>query len=258
MGNLWKSVFRLSLGGAVAIVPQLPGVAQRGLSLCQPPQGAEFLVLVFTPSQPLQNEVRLQAEQTLTEAQTPIVCEYNGSVLSRIGGFSSLEKATQWSEYFGEAVGLPLMVITPVESDQPLAVAQNQPQAIAPSVSDLFVTTTTPTSGTQPPALPLAQAKTAPQVATSTPASFQPQALRGGFGVLVDYGGSLAIATRLKSLVEGDIGLVAYNERGYLLAAHTEDANQITALLNRLNQNGLGAIAVPADQLILLKSSINL
>ncbi|WP_024545395.1 hypothetical protein [Picosynechococcus sp. NKBG15041c] len=238
MGNFWKPFVQLChavfMGSAVAIASGTPVVAQRGLSLCQPPQTGEFLVLVFTPSQPLQTEVRNQVTQTLPDQQA-IACEYNGNVLSRVGGFTTLEAATQWSEYFGEAVGLPLMVITPTDSDLSAA-------AVLP-----------------PNGMPAAaQANPVPpSVVAATPASFQPRPLQGGFGLLVDYGSDWAIATRLKALTNQAVGLVVYGGRGYLLAAQTEDATQLTELLNRLNQNGLGAIAVPADQLILLKADIN-
>ncbi|WP_157072171.1 hypothetical protein [Picosynechococcus sp. PCC 73109] len=266
MGNFWQPLIRLGraayIGSIAAIAFVPPSVAQRGLSQCQPPQGAEFLVLVFTPSQPLQAEVRNQVSQTLPENQQAVVCEYDGNVLSRVGGFTSLENATQWAEYFGEAVGLPLMVITPVDSD--LALETSQAPTIPPMTTaiapDLVVETTeTPTRNVAlPPAQPQAETKSTPPPATQGPTNFRPQGLRGGFGVLVEYGGNLAIANQLQRLMGQNIGLVAYGGRGYLLAAHTADSARITELLNRLNQNGLGAIAVPADQVILLKADISL
>ncbi|MBV5260760.1 hypothetical protein FLX56_20300 [Synechococcus moorigangaii CMS01] len=251
MGNLWKPWTQLcqvmGLGGIMAIASGTPGVAQRGLSLCQPPQNSEFLVLVFTPSQPLQTEVRRQVTQTLPANQQPLVCEYNGNVLSRVGGFTSLETATQWAENFGEAVGLPLMVITPTDAD-----VSPDALAIAPDA----VVETGGLATNPPPIQPVAPSEPGPQ-ATANSGRFQPQALQEGFGVIIDYGGDLAIATRLQSLLDQNIGLVVYGGRGYLLADQTEDATRVTELLARLNQNGLGAIAVPANQLILLKANIN-
>lgn len=106
MGNFWQPLIRLGraacIGSIAAIAFVPPSVAQRGLSQCQPPQGAEFLVLVFTPSQPLQAEVRNQVSQTLPENQQAVVCEYDGNVLSRVGGFTSLENATQWLNILGK------------------------------------------------------------------------------------------------------------------------------------------------------------
>lgn len=276
MGNLRKtrqsSLFALLWGSVVTVLTSPMAMAQESaLPTCESPESNEFLVLVFTPSQPLREEVKLQVGRTLPKTHDLLVCQYGGNVLSRVGGFGSQQKATEWAEYFDEAVGLPAMVITPVdESTTPTAVTA-MPPSIPVSLEDaappdVIVQTevTTPddfqqqlkpermipvASISSPPTTAIAQAATQPM--------FQPQVLTGGgYGVLVDYGANPQIAVQLKGLTQRDVGLAVYGGRGYLLAAQATDSTQATTLLDRLNEQGLLAIAVPTNQIILLKAAV--
>ena len=110
MGKLWKMErspwLSVLLGGLSALVTAQGAIAQdKNLPVCQSPDADEFLVLVFTPSQPLREEVRLQVGRTLSKDHDLVVCQYGGNVLSRIGNFESQARATQWAEYFDGPTG---------------------------------------------------------------------------------------------------------------------------------------------------------
>ncbi|NJN72911.1 MAG: hypothetical protein HC799_08950, partial [Limnothrix sp. RL_2_0] len=263
MGNLRKtrhfSLLALLWGSVVTVLTSPTAMAQElALPTCKSPEANEFLVLVFTPSEPLREEVKLQVGRTLPKAHDLLVCQYGGNALSRVGGFGSQQKATEWAEYFDEAVGLPSMVITPVNGSTTQAVTNGTPPSIPVALDnaappDVIVPTEVATpndfqqqlkpermipvaSITSPPATAIAQA--------TTPPTFQPQALvGGGYGVLVDYGANPQIAAQLKALTQRDVGLVVYGGRGYLLAAQAADSTQATTLLDTLNAQGLLAIA---------------
>lgn len=276
MGNLRKtrpfSLLAL-LGGSIITVLTSPiAMAQESaLPTCEAPGADEFLVLVFTPSQPLREEVKLQVGRTLPKAHDLLVCQYGGNVLSRVGGFGSQQKATEWAEYFDEAVGLPAMVITPVDGSTTLAAVTAMPPSIPISLDkaappDVIVPTevTTPDDFQQQlnpeRKIPVASISSPAGTAIAqslTPKTFQPQALTGGgYGVLVDYGANPQIAVQLKALTQRDVGLAVYGGRGYLLAAQAADSTQATTLLDTLNAQGLLAIAVPTNQIILLKAAV--
>ena len=245
MDNLWQNISTLISSmavGAIAVLSMPQGsFAQSTLPACEPPAAAEFLVLVFTDSEAKQNDVRLQVGKSLPKNHDLMVCEYGGNVLSRVGDFDSLTSATKWAEYVGTATSLPLMVITPVGGEMPRTSVINPPTIPASTTTlapDLVV-------------------ETMPELAAMTePPAFQPKALSGGYGILVDYGANPAIATQLKTVLGKDVGLVVYASRGYLLAEQTPDADRVLALLNLLNQNNLTAIAVPAEQLMLLRATV--
>jgi hypothetical protein len=149
------------------------------------------------------------------------------------------------------------MVITPVAEAEPMAMP----------VADVVVPTET-TAVMDPAATLQSQLKPERDIpvtslnnslAQSSPVmeAFQPRALTGkGYGVLVDYGVNPAVATQLKAFLEKDVALVVYAAHGYLLVEQTADSGRVTALLNQLNQSDFLAIAVPVDQIILLKANI--
>lgn len=247
MGNLWQNTSTLigSLAvGAIALLSLPQGsLAQGTLPTCESPAANEFLVLVFTDSETTQNDVRLQVGKSLAKNHDLVVCEYGSNVLSRVGGFESLNSATKWAEYVGTATNLPLMVITPVGGETPRTSVINPP--------------TIPTSVTTPAVDLVVETEAMSDLAAlPEPPAFQPKALSGGYGIIVEYGADPAIATRLKTVLGKNVGLVVYASRGYLLAAQVPDAERVLALLELLNQNNLTAIAVPANQLVLLKEII--
>ncbi len=271
MGKLWKMErspwLSVLLGGLSALVTAQGAIAQdKNLPVCQSPDADEFLVLVFTPSQPLREEVRLQVGRTLSKDHDLVVCQYGGNVLSRIGNFESQARATQWAEYFDDAVGLPLMVITPVATtantttEPPviptLSEAATAPDVVVPTEDvvspEVFQERLNPDRNIPVGALSAELAAT-----SETVEAYTPQALGGdGYGILVDYGVNPAIATELKALLGKDVALVTHATRGYLLAEQTADEDRLIELLNLLSQNDFTAIAIPVEEIILLKANI--
>ena len=244
-------------------------MAQESLPVCSSPDSDEFLVLVFTPSQPLREEVRQQVRNTLSPNENDLlVCQYGGNVLSRIGGFPSQAKATEWAEYFDDAVGLPVMVIKPVTETASAAIAppeipslaeaEELPEVIVPTEAvvepEAFEERINPEREIPVAALDANLIETEEVVEP-----FQTKALTGeGFGVLVDYGDNPVIAAEVQALVENDVALVSHSTRGYLMAAQVEDEARLIELLNLLSQNDFVAIAVPLQQIIMLKADIAL
>lgn len=249
MGRFWQGISTacswVTLGSLVTLM--IPRVSEAQLlPTCAPPAAGEYLVLIFTTTPDAQTTVRREAGRGLSKAHGVQVCEYGGHVLSRVGGFESLDSATTWAEYVDTVVGLPLMVITPVDAATPRTTVIN-PMTPAPIITtpppDIIVPTEVMPSVTIPPAIAMTEEQIPP---------FVPRSLTGGYGVLVDYGANPAIATQVKTLLGQEIGLVTYGSRGYLLVEQTTNPTRRTELLNLLSQNGLNAIAVPAEQLILL------
>lgn len=258
MGKLWQTTATFLstaiLGGLAALSPGERVLAQSSLPVCLPPTAEEFLVLVFTPSEPLREEVKRQVGRTLPQNHGLLVCEYGGNVLSRVGGFRSQAQAMEWAEYFDGAVGLPAMVITPVAGAETTSTVA---ETVTMPVAEVIVPTET---GLPKPEreIPIASLSSAPTLAPGLSAAvFRPEGLTGkGFGILVDYGVNPAVATQLKVLLNQELSLVVYAAHGYLLVERTEDSGRVTALLNQLNQSNFSAIAVPLDQIILLKKNI--
>ncbi|AFY40610.1 hypothetical protein Lepto7376_4508 [[Leptolyngbya] sp. PCC 7376] len=272
MGKFWNigrsPWLSMALGGLSALSMAPVAFAQtENLPTCTGPNADEFLVLVFTPSEPLQEEVRLQVGRTLSQNHDLLVCQHGGNVLSRIGNFESQAKATEWAEYFDGAVGLPLMVITPVTSATNATAqapeiptlseaAATPPDVIVPTEtaipSDTFRQQINP-SRNIPIGTLSAEVAEVPEIVDP----FEPKALNGsGYGVLVDYGTNPAIATDLKTLLSNDVALVSHATRGYLLAEQTADEDRLVELLNLLSQNNFAAIAVPVEQIIILKPNL--
>lgn len=245
------------------------------LPVCESPDADEFLVLVFTPSPPLREEVRQQVGRTLPPTVNDLlVCQYSGNVLSRIGGFASEKQATEWAEYFEDAVGLPLMVITPVtETAVPetvnTAIAPPEIPSLADSPPEVVIPTVEVETETEPitialeetlqsePTLSLVSQNTTFIEPKEIVDPFDPQGLSGeGFGILVDYGDNPAIASEIQQLTNNPIALVTHGTRGYLLAGQVNDEARLIEFLNLLSQNNFVAIAVPLPQIILLKSNL--
>jgi hypothetical protein len=103
-------------------------IAQISLTECQPPQPNQYLILIRTATEQAQTQVRR------TLASTPInslVCNYQGEIVTRIGGFNSLEDTRKWANYFNETVKLSAYIVVPsgvpTQPDYPLF----QPQVVA-------------------------------------------------------------------------------------------------------------------------------
>jgi hypothetical protein len=77
---------------------------------CQPPAANEYLLLVVSPTQ----QVQTQVKQVLPGNTDATVCNYQDEVVTRVSGFSSIEAANSWAKYLTEMSGLQAFVAKPV------------------------------------------------------------------------------------------------------------------------------------------------
>ncbi|QNP30253.1 hypothetical protein [Cylindrospermopsis curvispora] len=88
--------------------------------------------------------------------------------------------------------------------------------------------------------------------------SYNPTILGDGFAVLVDYFRRPELANNIQKIVGGNVGLVSYGERPYLLAVYTTNQTEAYRTLQNLNQNGLFAILADGRKVVLLRSVVTL
>jgi hypothetical protein len=97
-----------------------------------------------------------------------------------------------------------------------------------------------------------------PTTVPSPIASYNPRILGEGFAVLVDYFNRPELANNLQKTVGGNVGLVSYGERPYLLAVYTTNQTEAYRTLQKLNDNGFFALLADGRKVILLRSVITL
>jgi hypothetical protein len=90
-------------------------IAQAGYPPCQPSAAKEYLLLVISRTP----EVQAQVRSLLPTNAKPTVCLYRTDIVTRVGGFTSLDAATAWSKYLNENVGLQAFVIKPTGAASP-------------------------------------------------------------------------------------------------------------------------------------------
>lgn len=88
--------------------------------------------------------------------------------------------------------------------------------------------------------------------------SYNPTVLGDGFAVLVDYFRRPELASNIQKIVGGNVGLVSYGERPYLLAVYTTNQTEAYRTLQKLNENGLFAILADGRKVMLLRSVVTL
>ncbi|AKG19920.1 hypothetical protein [Calothrix sp. 336/3] len=95
-------------------------VAQTNIPSCQPPNAGEFVLLVVSPTKDNQSQLkRVLPKETKTS-----ICRYLKDVVTRIGGFSSIEDANRWARYVRDSAGLSAIIATkPSEKPEPQAVS---------------------------------------------------------------------------------------------------------------------------------------
>jgi hypothetical protein len=97
-----------------------------------------------------------------------------------------------------------------------------------------------------------------PEVIPSPKVTYNPQVLGDGYAVLVDYFNRPELATSLSQLLGGNVGLVSYGQRPYLLAVYTLKQKEAYSTLQKLNERGFFAILVDSRKVILLRSVVKL
>ncbi len=209
------------LGTALSypLLQPLRATAQSQLPVCPPPASQEYLLLVRGETE----AARAQIASILPPDNTVLVCQYLDEVVVRAGGFVRLETANAWATYMTTVAGFESFVSRPT-------VEQPATAASAATESD---------GGGD----------------DGSGATYQPRKLGAGYAVLVEYGDRPEVATAVSQVVR-PVGLAVYQQRAYLLADYTGDADSAAMTLQRLSDAQLGAILVDAQQVVRLSSEV--
>jgi hypothetical protein len=90
--------------------------AQKNIPVCQPPTAGEYLLLVISPTQDNQTQLR----RTLPTELKTTTCRYLNDTVTRIGGFAKMDDANRWARYVNNIVGLAAIITTrPADVQQP-------------------------------------------------------------------------------------------------------------------------------------------
>lgn len=216
---------------ALAQLPpaQLAPGPTSAIAACQPPQPAEFLLLVVTRTP----DSQLQVNQLLPPNTSIGICQYLNDTVTRVGGFRTLDRANAWARYITETTGLAAFVARPAES--PGSSAAAQPPTSSPP------TATKPAGQTSVPA---------------TGAGFNPKPLGPGYAVLVNYANQPETAAKVQQVLGKEVGLAAYGQSPFLLALYTTDSNAAYAALQTLSDRGFWATLVDSRRVILLRQPV--
>jgi len=217
--------FTSFLSALLLTIPSLittisPGFSQENLPVCQPPTPGEYVLLIVSPT----DESQKQLSKALPSDLKMVNCKYLNEKVIRIGGFNKIDDANRWSRYVNNIVGLTAIV------------------------------TTRPAT---PKATPSQTANyTTPKATPSQTTSYNPKVLGDGYAVLVDYFNRPELANSLQKAVGGDVGLVSYGQRPYLLAVYTTSQKEANNTLEKLNENGFFATLADGRKVMLLRSVV--
>jgi hypothetical protein len=95
--------------------------AQKNIPVCQAPTAGEYLLLVISPTQDNQTQLR----RTLPNELKTTTCRYLNDTVTRIGGFKKIDDANRWARYVNSVVGLSAIITT-----RPADVQQARSQAV--------------------------------------------------------------------------------------------------------------------------------
>jgi hypothetical protein len=236
--------------GTIALLTALLGnvgwgdraMAQR--AACQPPNATEYLLLAVVPNADAQARVT-----ALLPASSPATnCDYLGEAVLRVGGFATQESANAWASYVATQAKVSAFVAKPSTPGQAPGLTPLPPAA--PPVA--------PPAQPAPPSLLPPNPGTSPATIVPTPASasqFNPQPLGSGYAVLVNYYNKPELATQVRQTA-GQVGLVSYGQKPYLLASFTSDQSAANVLLQALTDKGMWAMVVDGRRVVLLKPSV--
>ncbi|MEP0909599.1 hypothetical protein NDI45_01555 [Leptolyngbya sp. GB1-A1] len=262
----------------VGILGSTPGrsIAQP-LPTCNPPRPDEYLLLVRNPNADTQNQLRqlLPSNAVLTD------CRYDNNPVVRVEGFVSADIAGAWAQYLSTSSGLEAIVARPPAASSTAtnfpSPTQTTPNSqITPNAGTSPATTQAANPATNPaaapsnpapaalPTTPAANATataTAPAPAPQTTAArpmpaFNPRPLGGGYAVVVNYFNRPEVALDVQQFTDGDVGLVAFEQRPYLLVAYTPDPAAASAVLRSLTERGFTASIVDSQRAILLTPAV--
>lgn len=91
------------IGGKISSV-----TAQKNIPVCTAPTAGEYLLLVISPTQDNQTQLRRALP---TELKTT-TCRYLNDTVTRIGGFNKIDDANRWARYVNSIVGLSAIITT--------------------------------------------------------------------------------------------------------------------------------------------------
>ncbi|GAX44468.1 hypothetical protein NIES4075_54870 [Tolypothrix sp. NIES-4075] len=111
------------IGGKISSV-----TAQKNIPVCQAPTAGEYLLLVISPTQDNQTQLR----RTLPTELKTTTCRYLNDTVTRIGGFNKIDDANRWARYVNSIVGLSAIITTrPGDAQQPRSqTASYNPQSL--------------------------------------------------------------------------------------------------------------------------------
>jgi len=96
------------LAGASLIGNISSVTAQKNIPVCQAPTAGEYLLLVISPTQDNQTQLR----RTLPTELKTTTCRYLNDTVTRIGGFNKIDDANRWARYVNSIVGLSAIITT--------------------------------------------------------------------------------------------------------------------------------------------------
>ncbi|VXD18085.1 conserved exported hypothetical protein [Planktothrix serta PCC 8927] len=192
---------------------------------CAAPKPGEYLLLIVSNTPEEQKLV----QRTLPNDINSEVCRYLSNLVTRVGGFDDQLIAEDWAAYLQDKVKLPAYVVK-----------QEVTQVPRPSPN------LTPVVRETPPSSP------------SKPEStrYNPQPLGSGYAVLVDYFNQPELALQLRTVIGGDVGLVSYGQRPYLLVEYTTNSDKATATLKQLSSRGFWSMLVDSNRVTVISPAI--
>jgi hypothetical protein len=117
-----------ALGIAIAsLIGSMNSVAAQNVPVCQAPNAGEYLLLVVSPTEDNQSQLR----RALPNDLKTNICRYLNDTVTRIGGFSKIDDANRWARYVSNIVGLSAIITTRPSLDAPRAESISyQPQQL--------------------------------------------------------------------------------------------------------------------------------
>jgi hypothetical protein len=88
--------------------------------------------------------------------------------------------------------------------------------------------------------------------------TYNPQTLKEGYAVLVDYFNRPELANSVQQVVGKNVGFASYGQRPYLLAIHTTNQQEAHNTLKKLNERGFVSYLVDSRKVVLLRSAVRL
>jgi hypothetical protein len=107
-------------------VTTAPAFAQTATAypVCSSPGAGEYLLLIASQSPASQEQV----QRALPPNAPAIVCRYLDQVVTRVGGFGTIDLASAWAKYITETIGTPVFIAQPPAGAPAAAVPAVSPE----------------------------------------------------------------------------------------------------------------------------------